>query len=84
MHGTLNTHVSDPIFSGSPFSTTVYDWNNIAIAWESAKLVPVSKPVTLTLDPRDSPNAQIEAHVIGKDLYLVYIRRYICKIEKSF
>ncbi len=69
----MSIHIYLVIFPGSPFSTTVYDWNNIAIAWESAKLVPVSKPVTLTLDPRDSPNAQIEAHVIGRDWYLVYI-----------
>lgn len=48
---------------GSPFMANVFDWNNIVVNWEAANLVPVNKPVMLTLDPHGAPEADIEATV---------------------
>ena len=43
----------------------VFDWNNINVNWESARLVPVNKRVTVDIDPRGAPAADVIARLTG-------------------
>ena len=52
---------------------SVFDWNNIVVNWEAANLVPVNKPVMLTLDPHSAPEADIEATVTGNLIILAVV-----------
>jgi len=50
---------------GSPFTVSVIDVGSLSVDWDAVKLRPVHVPVTVVLDAKGSPDADIACTVTG-------------------
>jgi len=59
--------------TGSPFTVCVVDVGSLCVDWDAVRLRPVHCPVTVVLDTKGSPEADVACTVTG-ELYCQNLR----------